>query len=484
LTHRAIVQRIDRLIRSSLEDTGLAHRNVLLVVASSGGPDSQALLYSLLAQRDDLDVRLHVAHLNHNFREEADEDARFVAAQARELSLPSTVEKADPIAYQKEQGISSFEAAAREVRYDFLARVAEDTGAAAVALGHTADDQAETVIMHILRGTGLHGLRGMEPISPWRHPRKDVQTTLVRPLLEVAKADTEAYCKGRSIPYRIDPHNASLRFTRNRVRHKLMPTLRSYNPRIRESLLRLARTSAQQVSYLEQEVDRAWSRVARDVGLPVVLDSAATASLHPFLQSLILRRAYEEAAGMAYALEESHIQAMMGMLQGAPGKTLHLPRGVKLVTGYGEVILGKGAEVSCPLPPLEGEHTLNIPGETHIPGWLVRADILDRSPSELPDGRSAACFDMEALGGKLWVRGRRRGDRIQPLGMETSRKLHDLLVDEKVPRHWRDSVPLVLSERGIAWAVGYRTSHWARVKTETRRVLRLEFQREEPHKPL
>ena len=446
------------------------------MVASSGGPDSQTLLYSLLSLRDELDLRLHVAHLNHNFRgEEAYEDARFVAAEAGKLSLPSTIGKADPMAYQREQGISSIEAALREVRYDFLAQVAKDTGATAVALGHTADDRAETVMMHILRGTGLHGLRGMEPISTWRHPRKDVQTTLVRPLLGVAKADTEVYCHERDIPYRIDTYNVSLRFTRNRIRHKLIPTLRSYNPRIRESLLRLARTASQQVSYIEQEVDRVWGRAVKSADVPIVLDAGVITPLHPFLQSHLLRRAYEEVAGGAYSLEEAHIQAMMRMLNASPGKRLHLPRGVRLVTGYGELLLGRGDEDFCPLPPLEGEHALNVPGETRIPGWLVRAEVLDKPPAELPDGRSAACFDLEAMGGKLWVRGRRRGDRLQPLGMESSRKLHDLFVDEKVPRHWRDRVPLVVSERGIAWAIGYRIAHWARVREDTGKVLRMTF---------
>jgi len=168
---------LEGLVWSCLQEEGLAQRNALLVVGTSGGPDSQALLHSLVSLRVELGLRLHVAHLNHDFRgEEAEEDARFVASQGEALSLPVSIEKIDPMAYQRERKISSFEAAAREVRYDFLARVAQDTGAAAVALGHTADDRAETVLMHILRGTGLHGLRGMEPISTWRHPHKDVSS--------------------------------------------------------------------------------------------------------------------------------------------------------------------------------------------------------------------------------------------------------------------------------------------------------------------
>lgn len=477
MSGKDLVAQLEQRVRACLEQTNLARKGALLVVASSGGPDSQALLYALLSLREELGLHLHLAHLDHDFRgEEAKEDARFVASQARELSLPSTVGEADPIAYQKEHRISSFEAAAREVRYDFLARVARETGAAAVALGHTADDRAETVLMHIIRGTGLHGLRGMEPISVWKHPRKDVSTTLVRPLLEVAKADTEAYCRQRGIAYRIDATNVSLRFARNRIRWKLMPNLRSYNPRIREALLRLARTASQQVSYVEQEVELAWQNAAGVTGpSSVSLDVGVVATLHPFLQAQLLKRAYEEVVGGPQALEEAHIQAMQGLMKAAPGAVVHLPQGVRMAAGYGQVIVGRGDAGLSPLPALEGEHPLRVPGETRIPGWVIRAEVLERAPAELPDGRSSACFDMEAVGQRLVVRARRRGDRIQPLGMEGSRKLHDLFVDMKVPRHWRDRVPLVLSERGILWAVGYRTAHWARVREGTGNVLCVSF---------
>ena len=474
---RSVVVQLEGLLRSCIEEVELGHHNALLVVASSGGPDSQALLYSLASLRVALGLRIHLAHLNHDFRgEEAEEDARFVASQAEALSLPLTIEKVDPMAYQREQGISSFEAAAREVRYDFLARVAQETGAAAVALGHTADDRAETVLMHILRGTGLHGLRGMESISTWRHPRKDVRVTLLRPLLEVTRAETEAYCVERNLPFRVDTSNRSLRFARNRVRWRLLPALRSYNPRIRESLLRLARTASLQVSYLEQAVSDAWECVARGSAPHITLNAESLRTLHPLLQSLVMRRAYEELTGGPSSLEETHIQAMARMVGAAPGKSLNLPRRVQLLTGYGEVLLHRGEEAFCPLPPLEGEHPLNVPGETRVSGWLVRAEILAQAPEELPDGKSEACLDMETVGAKLWVRGRRRGDRFQPLGMDTPKKLHDFFVDEKVPRHWRDRVPLVVSERGVAWVVGYRIAHWTRVRESTGKVLRLTLQ--------
>ncbi|MDP3063259.1 MAG: tRNA lysidine(34) synthetase TilS, partial [Chloroflexota bacterium] len=201
----------------ALRRAGLTGRNATLVVAVSGGPDSMALLHLLLRLRGSLSLKLHVAHIDHDFRgQEAVEDARFVAEQAVALGLPTTIGKEDPVAYKTAHRISSMEEALRRVRYAFLAGVARDTAAAAVALGHTADDQAETVLLHILRGAGLHGLRGMEPLSTLHLPQDGVEVTLARPLLEATREDTRAFCQQEGVPFRDDTTNRSMRFARNR----------------------------------------------------------------------------------------------------------------------------------------------------------------------------------------------------------------------------------------------------------------------------
>lgn len=175
-----VVARLERLVAAALVRSGYSGQETSLVVGVSGGPDSTALLYCLHRLRERHQLRLHVAHLNHDFRgEEAEEDARFVTAVAQELELPVTVEKRDPVAYQRSRGISSFEQGARELRYSFMAQVAQDIGAGAVAVGHTADDQAETVLLHILRGTGPHGLRGMTQTSTWPWPPRSPGAHLV-----------------------------------------------------------------------------------------------------------------------------------------------------------------------------------------------------------------------------------------------------------------------------------------------------------------
>lgn len=469
-----VVNRLEARAARALEGAGL--RGCLLVVAVSGGPDSMALLHCLLRLQESYSLRLHVAHLDHDFRgHEAEEDARFVAEQARRLSLPATVSKADPMEYQRRHAISSFEEAARQVRYDFLARVARETGAEAIALGHTADDQAETVLMHLVRGAGLQGLQGMAPFSPWRAPGGAPAAPLFRPLLEVGREETQAYCQALSIPFRVDTTNLSLRFTRNRIRHRLMPVLRQFNPRIRDSLLRLSRAVSLEQDYVEGQVARAWSQAARHRDGTVTLDRDALASLHPWLRRLVMRQAYQALTGDPRRLEEAHLEAMVQFLDAPTGKVLHLPRGVRLFSSYGTLLLSTSAEPPVPLPPLEGEHGLQVPGETALPGWLVHAQLLDTVPEGAPGGDTLAYLDLEALGGPLTVRARRPGDRFQPLGMEGQRKLQDFLVDQKVPRSWRDRVPLVVSPRGTAWVVGYRIAQWARVTPETRRVLKLSF---------
>ena len=472
------MERLEALVKEALGRAKYVGEANLLVVAVSGGADSLALLHSLLCLRETEDLRLHVAHLDHNFREEAKEDARFVTQVAAQLGLPATVEHADPMAYMKEMGISSFEEAAREVRYEFLARVARDTGAVAVAQGHTADDLAETVLMHIIRGSGVHGLRGMEEVSRWEGRSGGQGASLFRPLLEMTKREAEAYCRGRGIAFREDPGNRLLRFTRNRVRHQLLPSLEEYNPKVREALVRLAHSASLEVDFLDKEVDRAWPTVASNEEDGITLDSRMLATLHPIIQRLMIRRAYQRLAGNTRRLEETHLKAAAQLIEAPAGRAIALPKGLRLHSGYGQLFMGRETAVPCPFPPLEGEHQLRLPDSgaeavTQVCGWRVTTRT--QGSLDVAEEPFTGCLDMEAIGEKLWVRARRPGDRFQPLGMKSEKKLQDFYVDEKVPRTWRDRVPLVVSERGIAWIVGHRVAEWARVREGSKGACQIRF---------
>ena len=480
MAENKVVWRLRRQVRTALEKAGLGSGK-LVVVAVSGGPDSTAMLGALAVLGDELRMRLHGAHLDHGLRGDASrEDARFVADTFRRLGIDHTVEAADVPSFQRENRLS-MEEAARSVRYGFLARVAAETEADAIALGHTADDQAETVLMHIIRGTGLTGLRGMEPAASRIFGGTEV--LLVRPLIGLSHRDALEYCRALKLEYRQDESNLSLDPQRNRVRLELLPILETYNPAVRNALVRLSSSAAQDLAYLDTQVERAWEEAGGEDGTGVTLSRAAFSKLAPALQSHLLRRAVRAAKGDAVDLEQSHVDRMARLMGGRAGTNLDLPGGITFRVGYQEATLAAAGREVCPLPPIEEEQPIAVPGETVLGGWRVIAGLTegrrmlgvgDGPASNGPLPNPVERFDANGLEGEVLVRSRVDGDRFQPLGMGRSKKLQDFMVDAKIPRGWRDRVPLVVSPRGIAWVVGWRIAEWAKV-TETEPQIELRF---------
>ena len=465
----------------ALNEHGLAGKRLL--VAVSGGPDSLALLHALHRLSGEHNLTLCGAHLNHRLRgAESEADAEFVGDTFRGLGIPFTVDGVDVAAYRRRHRLS-LEDAARRVRYSFLADAAAKLGADAIALGHTADDQAETVLMHIIRGSGLDGLRGMQTLD--RRAIGGRRVALFRPLLDVSRAETEAYCRALRLTPRIDPSNSSPEFLRNRIRMELVPLLEGMNPSARGALARLAQNATQDSDYIRERADAVWREVARQAENGVVrLDAVALGGEHAAIRGRVLRRAIEEAGG---EVTQQHILDMMALLGGAPGKRLHLSGGLGFVTGYGEAYVGRADVVGdalMPLPALRGEFLVPVPGEIRVGSWLIEASVetdMDGGdgrdfcpPSEGEEAVISEMLDMDCVGERLRVRGRLAGDRFQPLGMEGSKSLREFMIDARVPRGWRDGLPLVVSERGIACVPGWRIAHWARVTDATRRVLRLD----------
>jgi tRNA(Ile)-lysidine synthase len=503
-TDRAVAQ-LDRQVKRALQEWGLTG-GALLVVAVSGGADSLALLFALCHLKRELGLELHGAHLDHGLRGDASEaDARFVAETFRRLGIDLTSERADVPAFRKSHRLS-LEAAAREVRYDFLARVAGEQRAGAIALGHTSDDQAETVLMHIIRGSGLTGLRGMEPSTVRNINGMEVR--LVRPLLRSSRADTVDYCRALGLKPRLDESNLSKEQSRNRIRIELLPLLERYNPAVRDALIRLSRITAKEVDYLNGRLDGVWHDAVREEGGYVALRKDVFNRLEPALQAHLLRRAVVRVKGDLNEIKQIHVDDMARLMDGPAGRALHLPGGLRFSVGYAEATVALIESDLCPLPPLDGEQQLNIPGETLVRGWRVTATLMARSPAEtfgrpsrdgepLPQQHRSggeeettgidpasgyrpaeltAHLRYEAVGDRLSLRARRPGDRFQPLGMSGQKKLQDFMVDARIPRQWRDRVPLVISPRGIAWVAGWRIADWARVgkEDEVRLELRLE----------
>ncbi|NWF77110.1 MAG: tRNA lysidine(34) synthetase TilS [Chloroflexi bacterium] len=483
----------------------------MVVVGVSGGADSVCLLHILAKWQKRLRIRLHVAHLNHQLRGvESEVDAQYVSDLARSLDIPITIDKQDVAAYRTERNCS-IEEAARELRYAFLARVAREVGANRIAIGHTRDDQVETILMHILRGTGITGLCGLAPCSPIPTCRDDGQgiswpasplslraspmnrgrgnLLVIRPLLDITREETTSYCQEHQLNPRIDSSNLSLSFFRNRLRLELLPLLRQYNPGVDQALLRLADIAKEDNAFIEQQVSQLWDEVARQENNAIYLDKKQLASLPVALQRQLLRAAVTKLAGDVRDIEASHIEAARSLLNKPASKKISLPHGLICHGGYDELVIASPPDESgsrqsqlpsCPFPPLLGEFPIKVPGETALPGWKVIAKI-GAASSPLSDtlGQSnlIAHFDLRKTGIELFVRQRRPGDRFQPLGMNMPKKLYEFMVDAKIPRSWRGHIPIVCSPRQIIWVVGWRIDDRVKV-TPTRRgkeILRLEF---------
>jgi len=469
-----------------------------LVAAVSGGQDSVCLLHILSKLQETLNVKLHVAHLNHQLRgAESEADAQYVSHLAHQLGIPATIEQRDVKAYQARQR-TSLEEAAREVRYTFLSEVAKSTGANCVAVGHTTDDHIETILMHLIRGSGTGGLRGLQPSSRWQSSGSSL--TIIRPLLQVSRQETAAYCQNHQLIPRIDASNLSLSPLRNRIRHQLMPLLQSYNPRVAEALLRTARIAGDDLAFLDKESARLWDRIAQRQGETIILDKEGFLKLPPALKRHLLRAAIEGLLGSLKDIETRHIEEIMAALTKPAGKKLSLPGGLVFAIEYNRYLLGVDPAALSPFPILSDEFVLKIPGETLFLGWRVEATAISPSvvkgkpegavaPSEtitplpldkgmgLMDNRFTAYFDLDKTGDKVVVRHHQPGDRFQPLGMSQPKKLGEFMIDAKIPHAWRQRVPIVCSPQHILWVVGWRIDDRVKVTENTRQILRLKFER-------
>jgi len=477
-----------------------------VIVGVSGGADSVCLLHILAKWQKEPGIRLHVAHLNHQLRGmESEADAKYVSNLADSLSIPITLDKQDIAAYRTERKCS-IEEAAREIRYSFLGRVAREVGANLIAIGHTRDDQVETILMHILRGTGITGLCGLISRSPIAYEKLGMssptnQSTLlvIRPLLDITREETKSYCQQYQLYPRIDSSNCSLSFFRNRLRLQLLPLLRQYNQSVDQALLRLADIAREDNAFIEQQVFGLWDALARQKKNAVYLDKKEVIKLPIALQRQLLKIAVAKLAGDTRDIEASHIEAARNLLSKPVGKKVSLPHGFICEGGYNDFVItrfpvGVSSTANqnqllsiCPFPPLPGEFFLKVPGKTALPGWKVVASIVGeqvtsqplrdtRNPGERICQRNLiADFDLYKSGAELFIRRRRPGDKFQPLGMNNLKKLQDFMVDTKIPRSWRDHIPIVCSPQQIIWVVGGRIDDRVKTTETSKEILHLEF---------
>ncbi|MGQ9602047.1 MAG: tRNA lysidine(34) synthetase TilS [Candidatus Bipolaricaulia bacterium] len=453
-------------VRRTIKEYRMVSPGERVLVAVSGGIDSIVLLYLLYELREELGIALAVGHLDHRIRgEEAQADAEFVAGEAEKLGLPLILEARDVPAYAEERGLS-LEEAAREVRYKFLEEAAAKVGAAKIALGHHRDDLVETLLLNLIRGAGLSGLRGMAP----------VRGRLIRPLIDCSRAEIAAFAHERGLSYRQDRTNLEKRFLRNRIRMELLPLLEGYRPRVAERLARTAQVLDEAASYLEGLASERLAEMVLARGeSELILNREEFLVEEPFLQTLILREAVRRLRGSLRDLEFEHLRKMRELSGQKEGRAeLHLPGGLSFLRRGERLILSSKAEPK-EARPLAYEFPLRLGENTFDQlGWeFTLEEVEPVLELELERAPLKAMIDGDRINKPLSVRNWRPGDRFRPLGMKGIKKLQDFFVDEKVPREERVWVPLVCDRRGIVWVVGLRLSEDYKVTAGTKRALRI-----------
>jgi tRNA(Ile)-lysidine synthase len=456
------------LVLAAIRKHGMAPRGGRLLVALSGGPDSVGLLHLLRELESRGEVLLAgAAHLNHGLRPEADEDEAFCRAHCLELGVPFFSERAD-VAALASVWHTSVEDAGRRARYAYLDRTAAVVQADGVATGHTRDDQAETFLLQLIRGAGPRGLGGI-------HPRRGL---VCRPLIEVRRAAVVEWLRSRGVPFRTDASNSDLAFTRNRVRHRLLPLLeRDFSPGIVEVLAREAAIARFDEDRLHAEAIEVAGSVVLRRGSRVEIDAVALTSLHPALAGRVARIALAILAPDRH-VGFDHVERLLALAGGTGPSAASLP-------GQQARRAGELVTLQRPQPAAFANFfcvPLSVPGEVVLAqGWAVSsalASVGTARPDE-PPGALTASVPLAGVSLPLRVRSRRRGDGLRPAGMQGRRKkLQDLFVDRKVPRELRDTVPLVVdSDDRILWVVGQAVAEEIRSTTASEGVLFLKARR-------
>jgi tRNA(Ile)-lysidine synthase len=456
---------VDALVASVLEISaarGWLRAGSRLLVACSGGGDSCFLLRALAAGAERRRYDLACLHVHHGLRgAEADADASFVEALARDLDLPFALRRVDVPGERLRRGRGSVEAVARELRYAAFVEVARELSCPTVATGHTRDDLVETVLLGLLRGGGMRAAQG---IPPERSIAEDPPVRVVRPLLEVPRERIAVAMAANGWPFRTDASNLDAGPMRNRIRARAVPVLRELGgDRFDASVARLAGELREAEDLLER-LSREFRLAHPEERLPV----SALATLPRPVRLRVLRDAIESSAARPATREV--LERLETLLDAPPGRTESGP-GTSLALREKHAIVFLA---SRPAPPSESEGVpLPVPGEAVAMGYRFRAWLEERAPDLGSLGPFDQAFDPSACAAPLLVRARRPGDRFHPLGAPGIRKVSDFLIDRKVPRAQRDGVPILACGERVLWVVGHRIEETAKVPPGTQRALRV-----------
>ena len=451
-------------------DTVEKHRLIIkddnIILGLSGGPDSMALLHILIAIKQKIDFKLILAHINHGVRgEDALKDEMFVKEVAKELELPYFSTRVDMVGLAKEEGISP-EEAGRKLRYGFFREIIKREGHGKIAVAHNKKDQAETLLMRIMRGTGIDGLKGM-----------DFQTDdIIRPILDIDRWEIEEYIKDKAIDTVLDKTNLETIYTRNRVRLELMPYIEdNFNPNIVDTLFRLSENASLDSKFLEEFTDDRYLTIIRKNDQnSITIDGDRFNQEDIAIKRRLLRKAILELTSSLQGIEDVHIGNIIELFQKREtGKMINLPSSLVAKVVYSDFVIEKNDFKETSDKDLL--QTLEI-GNNIIEGLgiEINLEIIDGDLSEYKkQTKNIRYFNYSKIIGNLSVRSRQDGDRFNPFGMRGSKKLKNYFIDEKIPRELRDKTPLLIDEKNILWVIGYRTSEIYKVDRNTKELLKV-----------
>jgi tRNA(Ile)-lysidine synthase len=475
-----IEKKILKTVRQTIADYRMLAAGDSVLIAVSGGADSVTLAHVLHTLAIDYRVRMAIAHLNHGLRrKDADRDAEFAADIARRLDLPFYAAKKDVRQFQQNAHLS-LEEAARKLRYQFFDEICARYGYNKIAVGHNSNDNAELVLMNLLRGSGPLGLSGIAPVRDGK---------VVRPLIHLKRSEIDDYIAERKLAFVVDTSNADPSFRRNRIRHHLIPELeKAYNPAIIKTLNRLANIMQAENLWFENSLRQDFNNCTAVQGPGTVsIDLDRFDGLAAAVRRRILRRAILTVKKDLRRITLAHIDAVLNLVDKRPGLgRLHLPDGIRVVLKAAKLTIDNrqsdgtpGAEGSAGSAVIDYRYTITPPGALYIREAGATIKLAEIGAADLPDfktvGKNLAFLDMDQLQFPLVVRNVRPGDRFSPLGVNGTQKVKKYFSDHKIAGPRRRFCPLLLSAGKIIWIAGHRIDNRAKVVSATRRILKAEL---------
>ncbi len=453
-------------VRNYLTEYKMLQKKDRVVVGVSGGADSVCLFFVLLELKAEYELELYLVHIHHGIRgEEADADQAFVEALGRQFDIPVISRKKEVKAYGKKHGLSE-EEAGRQVRYRVFEEVCREYKCNKIAVAHNMNDNGETMLFHLARGSGVGGLCGIPP----------VRGEIIRPLLGVTRNEIEAYLKEQNQPFRTDATNLTDDYARNRIRHMVIPVLEELNEKAIDHMSKTAEMLRETEAFLEKAVKEASLRVVTRKKGQYLLEIEPFKDYDAVIQKGILRTLLFELAGQKKDIESVHVESLRKLMEMESGKRISLPYGLLGEKEYSRLLIKKQIATEKAEGyniPIEKAGIYSIPGQE----WYLEVDIVENTykVNEIPKNDYTKWFDYDKICNTVHLRTRKNGDFLQIQKDGGTKKLKDYFMDEKISREEREQIPLLTDGPHVIWVIGKRISEMYKISEQTRQILRIKW---------